>query len=207
MYQFDRVGVAQISISIIVVSEERTGQGNEEGEQQFYTRPSFGLQDRFVKAGSCNLNSMGLTQLRSRSKAESICVERVELGPTAVGETPNRRTPLESSYRVTPRGQEREEMSGHQMDEAATSPSPELPLLRPSRNSVSSGCSPSPSPPASARRSRVAALIGRLARRRGPSMLLMRETAVLQLERRRGDACNILHLGRDGRLFSIISLL
>jgi hypothetical protein len=108
MYQFDRVGVAQISISIIVVYEERTGQGNEEGEQQFYTRPSFGLQDRFVKAGSCNLNSMGLTQLRSRSKAESICVERVELGPTAVGETPNRRTPLESSYRVTPRGQERE---------------------------------------------------------------------------------------------------
>jgi hypothetical protein len=72
------------------------------------------------------------------------------------------------------------------MEAAATSPSPEQPLLRPSRDSTSSGGSPSPSPPAAARRGRVAALLGRAAGRRGPSMLV-RETAALQLERRRAD--------------------
>ncbi|KAK3155211.1 hypothetical protein QOZ80_2BG0200320 [Eleusine coracana subsp. coracana] len=72
--------------------------------------------------------------------------------------------------------------------EAAAS-SPEQPLLRPpppSRASASSEDSTSPSPPSAARPSRLAALIGRAAGRRGPSMLV-RETAALQLERRRAD--------------------
>ncbi|KAG2653817.1 hypothetical protein PVAP13_1NG414600 [Panicum virgatum] len=74
---------------------------------------------------------------------------------------------------------------------SSPSPSPEQPLLRaPSpptnpRAGASSGSPASPSPPA-ARPSRLAALIGRAAGRRGPSMLV-RETAVLQLQQRRAD--------------------
>ncbi|KAF2946844.1 E3 ubiquitin protein ligase RIE1 [Oryza sativa Japonica Group] len=71
---------------------------------------------------------------------------------------------------------------------AASSPSPEQPLLRPSAARAGSGSgnlSSSPPPPA-ARPSRLAALIGRAAGRRGPSMLV-RETAAMQLERRRAD--------------------
>ncbi|XP_062222090.1 E3 ubiquitin protein ligase RIE1-like [Phragmites australis] len=77
------------------------------------------------------------------------------------------------------------------MEAAASSPSPEQPLLRTPtpppgpRAGASSGNSPSPSP-AAARPSRLASLIGRAAGRRGPSMLV-RETAALQLERRRAD--------------------
>ncbi|KAL6633587.1 hypothetical protein ACP70R_026258 [Stipagrostis hirtigluma subsp. patula] len=75
------------------------------------------------------------------------------------------------------------------MEAAASSPSPEQPLLRPPppppapRYGASSG---NPPPPAAARPSRLAVLIGRAAGRRGPSMLV-RETAALQLERRRAD--------------------
>ncbi|XP_006649025.2 E3 ubiquitin protein ligase RIE1-like [Oryza brachyantha] len=70
---------------------------------------------------------------------------------------------------------------------AASSPSPEQPLLRPSVARAGSGSgSPSPPRPPAARPSRLAALIGRAAGRRGPSMLV-RETAAMQLERRRAD--------------------
>nr|CAB3451010.1 unnamed protein product [Digitaria exilis]CAB3488796.1 unnamed protein product [Digitaria exilis] len=78
------------------------------------------------------------------------------------------------------------------MEAAASSPSPEQPLLRaPSpapnpRAGASSGGPTSPSPSAARRPSRLAALIGRAAGRRGPSMLV-RETAALQLQRRRAD--------------------
>ncbi|XP_062220218.1 E3 ubiquitin protein ligase RIE1-like [Phragmites australis] len=75
------------------------------------------------------------------------------------------------------------------MEAAASSPSPEQLLLRPTtpppgpRAGASSG---NPLSPAAARPGRLAALIGRAAGRRGPSMLV-RETAALQLERRRAD--------------------
>ena len=77
------------------------------------------------------------------------------------------------------------------MEAAASSPSPEQPLLRPP---IASGpavpdnqTSPPQSPAAAAARpSRLAALVGRAAGRRGPSMLV-RETAAQQLERRRAD--------------------
>ncbi|KAF8775931.1 hypothetical protein HU200_004066 [Digitaria exilis] len=78
------------------------------------------------------------------------------------------------------------------MEAAASSPSPEQPLLRASspalnpRAGASSGSLASPSPSAARRPSRLAALIGRAAGRRGPSMLV-RETAALQLQRRRAD--------------------
>ncbi|KAL5208680.1 hypothetical protein ABZP36_033115 [Zizania latifolia] len=76
------------------------------------------------------------------------------------------------------------------MEAAASSPSPEQPLLRPSAVRAGSGSGIlSPPPPfasPAARPSRLAALIGRAAGRRGPSMLV-RETAALQLERRRAD--------------------
>lgn len=78
------------------------------------------------------------------------------------------------------------------MEAAASSPSPEQPLLRPPspppqnpRGGASSGGPASPTPSA-ARPSRLAALIGRAAGRRGPSMLV-RETAALQLQQRRAD--------------------
>ncbi|KAG8072292.1 hypothetical protein GUJ93_ZPchr0006g46082 [Zizania palustris] len=75
------------------------------------------------------------------------------------------------------------------MEAAATSPSPEQPLLRPSPARTGSGSgsmTPAAAASPAARPSRLAALIGRAAGRRGPSMLV-RETAALQLERRRAD--------------------
>ncbi|KAJ1280932.1 hypothetical protein BS78_04G270000 [Paspalum vaginatum] len=77
------------------------------------------------------------------------------------------------------------------MEAAATSPSPEQPLLRtpsgqPSAPAGAGSGSPASSSPSPARPGRLAALIGRAAGRRGPSMLV-RETAALQLERRRAD--------------------
>ncbi|CAN6233544.1 unnamed protein product [Urochloa humidicola] len=78
------------------------------------------------------------------------------------------------------------------MEAVASSPSPEQPLLRPPspqpniRAGASSGGSPASPAPSAARPSRLAALIGRAAGRRGPSMLV-RETAALQLQRRRAD--------------------
>ncbi|OEL20108.1 hypothetical protein BAE44_0018875, partial [Dichanthelium oligosanthes] len=77
------------------------------------------------------------------------------------------------------------------MEAAASSPSPEQPLLRapspqPNPRAGPSSGSPASPPPSAARPSRLAALIGRAAGRRGPSMLV-RETAALQLQRRRAD--------------------
>ncbi|KAM0922703.1 hypothetical protein ACQ4PT_006153 [Festuca glaucescens] len=75
------------------------------------------------------------------------------------------------------------------MESAASSPSPEQPLLGPAQASASPGSgnqTSSPPPASAARPSRLAALIGRAAGRRGPSMLV-RETAALQLERRRAE--------------------
>uniref|UniRef100_A0ACD5YQL9 Uncharacterized protein n=1 Tax=Avena sativa TaxID=4498 RepID=A0ACD5YQL9_AVESA len=76
------------------------------------------------------------------------------------------------------------------MEAAASPPSPEQPLLGPAQASASAGSgnqtSSPPSPSAAARPSSLAALMGRAAGRRGPSMLV-RETAALQLERRRAD--------------------
>ncbi|CAL4885251.1 unnamed protein product [Urochloa decumbens] len=78
------------------------------------------------------------------------------------------------------------------MEAVASSPSPEQPLLRPPspppnpRVDASSGGSPASPSPSAARPSRLAALIGRAAGRRGPSMLV-RETAALQLQQRRTD--------------------
>lgn len=78
------------------------------------------------------------------------------------------------------------------MEVAATSPWPEEPLLRPPspqpnlRADAASSGDPASPPPSAARPSRLAALIGRAAGRRGPSMLV-RETAALQLQRRRAD--------------------
>ncbi|KAL5666373.1 hypothetical protein ACJX0J_026481, partial [Zea mays] len=78
------------------------------------------------------------------------------------------------------------------MEVAATSPWPEEPLLRPPspqpnlRADAASSGDPASPPPSAVRPSRLAALIGRAAGRRGPSMLV-RETAALQLQRRRAD--------------------
>ncbi|CAM0944302.1 unnamed protein product [Alopecurus aequalis] len=76
------------------------------------------------------------------------------------------------------------------MEAAASSPSPEQPLLGPPSATSPAGSGNQTSPPQSsasaARPSRLAALIGRAAGRRGPSMLV-RETAAQQLERRRAD--------------------
>ncbi|KAM3243563.1 hypothetical protein ACQJBY_055484 [Aegilops geniculata] len=77
------------------------------------------------------------------------------------------------------------------MEAAASSPSPEQPLLAPPQAGAGAVAGPgsqpaTPPPTAAARPSRLAALIGRAAGRRGPSMLV-RETAALQLDRRRVD--------------------